>query len=404
MLIFEAIFFLLLSYIVITSLYLGILTIAACFFKKEADLDAPPLKIAVVVPAHNEELQIKETIKNILKSSYPKEYFKAFVIADNCEDNTADIAKTSGANVFERTDNNNRGKGQALDWFFQRHKKVYEGFDAIAIVDADTELDSNFLTEISASLSCPDVRAVQGFYGVANPEDNWRTALSTVALNVFHHLRPAGRNRLGASAGLKGNGMAFKMSLIKKHGWPAHSIVEDLEFSLMLLDDGIIVHYNPGAIVYGEMAVGQKESESQRRRWEGGRFQIFKKYSPQLIRGVFLKQRLYYLDAFMDIFTAPLSLLVLGQMGLLSVSIIFYPHITFFICLSIAVTIFYIISGQILRKAPLKIWIYFFAAPLFIVSKIPAYFSRGKDKNLWERTKRKAEIERESTSGGGRDA
>ena len=138
------------------------------------------------------------------------------------------------------------------------------------IVDADTLVCKAFLSELSASLSHPDVSAVQGFYGVANPRDSWRTALSAAALAVFHHIRPAGRNVIGGTAGFKGNGLALRTQLIVQYGWPAFSIVEDIEFSLLLLLDDILVHYNPAAVVYGEMATTGSQASSQRMRWEGG--------------------------------------------------------------------------------------------------------------------------------------
>jgi 1,2-diacylglycerol 3-beta-glucosyltransferase len=109
-------------------------------------------------------------------------------------------------------------------------------------------------------------------------------AFMAAALLAFHHVRPAGRNRLGGSAGLKGNGMAFRTAILGKYGWPAHSVVEDLEFGALLLLDGILVHFNPDAIVRAEMAATRKQAESQRKRWEGGRLEILGRLAPSLLR------------------------------------------------------------------------------------------------------------------------
>ena len=396
MIIFDIIFSLVFLYVTGTTLYLVILTVAAYLFKKKAGDSEPGLKVAVVIPAHNEALQIEATIRSILDSRYPGDRYDIFVIADNCEDNTAELAERAGAKAIERTDPVNRGKGQALDWFFRTQEKRYGDFDAVAIIDADTFPDPGFLSEISASLSQPGVAVVQGFYGVSNPKDNWRTALSAAALNVFHHVRPAGRNRINGSAGLKGNGMAFRTGILKKYGWPAYSIVEDIEFSMLLLKDDILVYYNPDAIVYGEMATERKQAETQRKRWEGGRFQIFKKYAPSLLGLWLSRRRIRYLDAFMELVTPPLSLLVMGQVLVLALSAFFYPVLTGFGWVFFPAIVFYVFSGQILKKAPLYVWGCLLAAPLFILWKVPVYLKiiKKQDKDTWERTKRQAEMKR----------
>ncbi len=390
----DIIFSLASLYIVSTTLYLVVLTIAAYLFNKKANPSAPPLKVAIIIPAHNEELQIGATIQGIRNSHYPDDRYMIFVIADNCEDETAALAKTTGTRVFERTDPVNRGKGQALDWFLKKHETEYKSFDAIAIIDADTFLDPNFLLEVSASLSHPEIKVVQGYYGVSNPRDNWRTAISSAALNVFHHLRLAGRDKIGGTVGLKGNGMAFRTEILQKYGWPAYSIVEDIEFSVCLLLNNILVHYNPDAIVYGEMATQAKQAETQRKRWEGGRFQAFRRFGPSLLKGYLKKREVQYLDGFMELFTPPLSILVMGQGLLFLLAIFLYPVMTALLLFCFIGITFYVFSGLFLRKAPLYVWCCLLAAPFFVLWKIPIYLKivgcRNRDK--WERTQRKAEL------------
>lgn len=390
----HSIFFASSFYITVVTIYLAILTVTAYFFKKKTKPLAMRRKIAIIIPAHNEELQVEAAISSIRNSNYSKYLYSVFVIADNCEDSTALIARKAGAKVFERTDVDNRGKGQALDWFFKNYKKEYFKFDAVAIVDADTFLHPDFLSEISSSLSHPEVKVVQGYYGVSNPGENWRTALLSAALNIFHHLRPAGRNKIGGTAGLKGNGMAFRSEILKKYGWPAHSIVEDIEFSINLLMDDILVHYNPDAIVYGEMAIERSQAETQRKRWEGGRFQLFKKYAFPLFKMFLTRQKVRYLDGFMELFTPPLSALLLGQLILLILAIFFYPATWHIFALYLFGTVIYVFSGLLLMKASFKIYLYMITAPFFIIWKVPIYFKLvlSRTPNVWERTQRKAEF------------
>ena len=383
-------------YVIITTVYLVALTVAAYLFRKKRPGWTAPLRLVVVIPAHNEALQIQQTLAHVQASRYPKENYTAVVIADNCEDETASLARSAGATVVERDDPHHRGKGQALDWFFKNHAEIHGGFDGVVILDADTVMHPDFLPETAQSLSIADVLVMQGFYGVSNPEDNWRTALSSAALNVFHHVRPAGRNRLGGTAGLRGNGMAFRTEVIRKYGWPAYSIVEDIEFSMVLLQEGIRVHYNPDAVVYGEMATEKKQAETQRKRWEGGRFEVFKTYGPPLLRSwLHDKRQAAFLDGFLELFTPPLSLLVLGQLLFLIMSLLVYDKLLILSVCCVLGTVFYVFSGQILRRAPLYVWKCLLKAPFLILWKIPIYLKiiRKGDADTWERTRRKSELE-----------
>lgn len=379
------------------SLYLVLLTAASFFFKKKADPKAAPLTLAIVIPAHNEALSIGNTIEAITRSRYPANSYRVIVIADNCQDDTATVAEQAGAQVLVRSDAARRGKGQALDWFLRERRDAYASCAGITIIDADTQVDGNFLQEVSASLSHPDVRVMQGYYGVSNATESWRTALMSAALAVFHHVRPAGRNSLGGSAGLKGNGMAFRTAVLEKYGWPAHSVVEDLEFGAQMLLDGICVQYNPDAVIGAEMAATRKQAETQRRRWEGGRFEIFGKYATALLGKFFTQRRFCFFDGFMDLLIPPLSLQVLALAALLIVSCWLAPFMYLPLALALAAVVVYVASGLALRKAPLAVWLYLIAAPFFILWKIPLYLKilTGGTDSEWIRTKRKAEMQQE---------
>ena len=385
-------------FFVAISSYLVVLTVAAYCFKKSVGSQDKPQKLAVVIPAHNEALQIATTMAAIRRSSHPESTYAVMVIADNCEDETAAEARAAGAEVFERSDPLHRGKGQALDWFLRNHAETVSPYDGVVIVDADTLIDSEFLKEISASLSHPEVQVVQGYYGVSNAMEGWRTALMEAAFCVFHHVRPAGRNRLGGSAGLKGNGMAFRTETLNKYGWPAYSVVEDLEFGALLLLDGILVHYNPDAVVRAEMAATRTQAESQRKRWEGGRLKVFGKYAPLLLQAWIAKRQFRYFDGFMDLLIPPLSALVLGLGVWFIAALMASSMMAPLLGLALAGVAFYVFSGLVLKQAPLAIWLFLAAAPFLILWKVPLYLRmlKGKGGNEWIRTQRKSEL-REKT-------
>lgn len=384
---------LILSLLAVSISWLLLLTIGSWLYKPQRDPSAPLLKLGVIIPAHNEELGIQTTIEAIRECDYPQELLTIMVIADNCSDRTADIARQSGVIVVERTNPEQIGKGQALDWFLTTKKDLYQNLEAVSFVDADVTPDTNMFKELSAALSSPSTKAVQGFNGVANPLDNWRTALNTAAFNVFNHLRMAGNNKLFGTSMLKGLGMAFTTDVLLKHGWPAHSVVEDVEFSLVLLDDNITIQYNPYAVITSEMATSRKQADSQRLRWEGGRFRLATKIVPQLIAKL-LNRHFQYLHFIMDLVIPPLAILVVLLICAFFLALTLFPQsLPLVIGLMVSI-IFYIASGQLQRKAGIRLWLYLFTSPAFILWKLFVYIKMIflQKKLAWTRTTRKTEM------------
>src|SRR5262249_16699698 len=149
--------------------------------------------------------------------------------------------------------------------------------------------------------------AVQADYAVQNPNDSWRTRLMTIALGMFHILRSRGREALGVSCGLRGNGMCFSAALLRQVPHQAFSIVEDLEYGVRLGQAGHRVAYAHEAHVYGEMVSGEKASRSQRRRWEGGRRQIAQQVGWPLLREAVGRRSGLLMDLALDVLVPPLS-------------------------------------------------------------------------------------------------
>ncbi|MGL1933073.1 MAG: glycosyltransferase family 2 protein [Desulfotalea sp.] len=383
-------------YLVISVSWLALLTVASWFFKTKKNKGSSLLRLGVIIPAHNEEDGIASTIASIKQCNYDQNLLRIIVLADNCTDNTASIARAAGVLCIERTDLKQRGKGQALDWFLKTHKAEYQDLAGLSFVDADVICHPDLFFELSESLSHPDVQVVQGFNGVANPLVNWRTALVTAAFNVFNHLRMAANNKLFGTGMLKGLGMAFETSVLSKYGWPAHSVVEDVEFSMLLLNDNINIHYNPKAIITSEMATTKQQADIQRSRWEGGRFRLAAKMLPELgIR--IIKGEFHLLHAFMDLFVFPLALLMIFLLLWIGLSWWLAP-LTLPVLLGLfAIIIFYVASGQLQRRMGIKLWLYLGAAPLFILWKVLVYAKMLLHKNKnggWQRTKRNSELDK----------
>ncbi len=312
---FHALLFLPAMYFLVVCLYLLAVTVAAHWPKRRRVVGAVLPSLGVIIPAHDEEGQIRATVAAVLAQDYPRECFDAYVLADNCADETAVVARESGAAVFERLDPANRGKGQALDWCLSNHPELLWRHDAIVIIDADAIMDERFLQEMAGVLEDEKVSAVQAKNVVANPQVNWRTALTYAGFALINCVRSAGRVRLGGDAGLKGNGMVLRSDLLALYGWPAHSVVEDVEFGVRLLLNGHHISYCDTARVSSDMPAGRKEAESQRNRWEAGKVSVVARHAPLLLRAFLRTGQWRYLDACLDLSVPPLSMAprLLGQ-------------------------------------------------------------------------------------------
>jgi len=268
----------------------------------------PALRFDVVVPAHDEETGIAATVRSLLAVDYPRELFRVLVVADNCSDATAAKAAEAGAQVLVRQNKELRGKGYALAHGFER--SLQDNADAVVVVDADTVVSANLLSAFSARLAA-GAWAAQAHYGVRNPVASWRTRLLAVALGMFHQVRSLGRERLGVSCGLRGNGMCFSRSLLVAVPHDAFSLVEDVEYGLRIGEAGHRVFYAGEAHVLGDMVAGESASRSQRQRWEQGRLMLMRQHGVRLLKAGLAKADPLLLDLALDILVPPLSVVAL---------------------------------------------------------------------------------------------
>lgn len=342
------------------AVYLGVLALASWRYRPRQH-SSGQLTWGVIVPAHDEEQVIAETVQHVRHTAYPGQKIRVMVIADNCSDRTSAVAKMAGAEVFERSDIHRRGKGHALDWFLTQHVAAYCELDALCIVDADSAMDPQFFNEMNCALSDPQVQVVQGSNRVSNPLENWRTALVHAAFCVFNHLRMAGTQKLFRTSTLKGNGMAFRTVILADLKWPAYSCIEDLEYTMVLADRAIRVSYQSTAVISSAMIASARQAGVQRRRWEAGRLLFsYRNLGRAIRRG--------HWALVCDLLTPPLSLyaLLVCLGSLLSVAspglLATYMGIWLGLC-------FVVVSAQIQCRSPLKVWLYLMASPVFIAWK-----------------------------------
>ena len=294
--------------------YLCVLLASACRSRPVRPVSAAGRapRLVVLVPAHNEELVLAQTLRSLDGQQFPPECRETVVVADNCTDRTADIARAAGATVWERTNKDERGKGYALDWAVSRLLARAEPPDAVLVIDADTWAAPNFLLQMADALHAaggPDKWvALQGRYGVLNGGEGWRAALMSGAFDLVNHVRPLGRDRLGLSVGLKGNGMLFSRALLQTARWRGDSVTEDLDYALLLAQEhGVRVGYVPEALVRAQMPTTAAQAGSQRSRWEGGRYQLMREKGLPLLREGLRRRSLLLTDCGLDLLCPPLA-------------------------------------------------------------------------------------------------
>ncbi|MDP4302819.1 glycosyltransferase family 2 protein [Leptothrix discophora] len=272
------------------------------------------LRLDIVVPAHDEAALIGRTVASLLAVSWPAARRRVCVVADNCSDDTAARARAAGAVVWTRDDPGLRGKGHALAHGFEASRR--DGWaDAVVVVDADSIVSANLLQACADRIE-HGAQVVQVHHGVLNVQDSWRTRLMAIALEAFHRVRSRGRERLGLSCGLRGNGWSATHALLQRVPYRAWSLAEDIEFGLDLGLAGVRVHHADEASVDSQMVNGAAAAVSQRRRWEDGRWQLRRDRLGELGRAALgpgrpVAVRWICLDLAMDLVVPPLATLVL---------------------------------------------------------------------------------------------
>jgi glycosyltransferase involved in cell wall biosynthesis len=393
------------------SYMLLILAAAAWPPRKKASSPAGDQKdgprFVVLIPAHDEEPVLAATLLSLQAQTYSADRYEVVVVADNCTDATAAIARDHGGTVFERTDREKRGKGYALEWAMERLLAREQTADAFLIVDADTWVAPDFLMEAAGRLAggadAAGRCALQGRYGVLNGDGGWRAALMAAAFELFNHIKPLGRDRLGLSVSLRGNGMVFSRALMEQARWRGDSVTEDIDFGLDLAQyHGVRVGYLPAARVLAQMPVTAEQARSQRERWEGGRYRLIRERAiPLLIESV-RRRRPALCDAALNLLLLPLveiGILWLLWSGLIAAGIHWrllpIPAAwAALAALSGLGLLAYVLGGLRLAGAPREAYSALLRAPFYAAWKMLLYlrqFGRGRaatPEQEWVRTPR----------------
>ncbi len=295
--------------------YLLTLTLAAMLPARSRASRAPAretVRIALVVPAHDEASDIGATLANLRDATAGTRRCDIVVIADNCGDDTAAIAAAAGATVLERHDPARRGKGHALEYAFARLPQ----YDWFLVIDADSRFDAASLQAMRDAMA-RGADALQCRYLGADAPGCGRAhaALAQVAWFGWNLVRPRGRARLGLSCGLLGNGFALSRATLERVPYASASIVEDADYHARLVRAGVRVDWVDAATVRAPAAPTRQAAAVQRARWTGGRLALLRTQWRPCLRAV-VAGRWRLADPLCDLLLPPITWFALAAAAL----------------------------------------------------------------------------------------
>jgi cellulose synthase/poly-beta-1,6-N-acetylglucosamine synthase-like glycosyltransferase len=382
------------------SLYYLVLSFFGIIRFKDKKKFEPRKSFALLVAAHNEEAVIKDIIHSLERMDYPRELYDIFVIADNCTDKTAIIARNSGALVYERTNKEKRGKGYALEWMFDKIFKMEKHYDSVVVFDADNLVSKDFLKEMNNKL-CKGFKVVQGYLDSKNPSDTWITGSYSIAFWTSNRMFQLARNNVGLSNQLGGTGFCIETETLKELGWGATCLTEDLEFTCKLVLNGYKVGWAHDAVIYDEKPLTLAQSWWQRKRWMQGFADVASRYFWRLMKRAITKLDIVAFDCAVYSIQ-PIIIIISGiamVLGALQNTVKIFDFLSDFSLnigliqwgAMIVVLMQFIYTPIILileKKLNLRIFWYYLIYPIYAITWMPISIQGilDKDKKEWSHT------------------
>ena len=364
-------------------------------------------RFAVIIAARNESAVIANLIHSIKVQNYPQELIDVFVVADNCTDNTAQVAAAEGATVFERFNTEQVGKGYALDHAFQIIHKDYadRGYEAYFVFDADNVLDVNYFREMNKTFD-NGAKASTSYRNSKNYDSNRISAGYAVWFLREAKFLSQARLNLHTSCAISGTGFFNAADVIDEAGgWKWHLLTEDIEFSACSILKGIRIAYCPTAILYDEQPTTFRDSWNQRERWAKGFYQVFWHYGAGLVKGIFTNAKGYRFACYDMLMTiAPGMLLtiiailfnsiilVLGATGVMSTGTMVASSVSSIVFCLANYMMFMFVLGAIttfvewdsIHSTTGKKIRYMFTFPLFMITYVPIALVALFHKTQWK--------------------
>jgi 1,2-diacylglycerol 3-beta-glucosyltransferase len=357
-------------------------------------------RFLILIPAHNESLDVQPTIRSAFAQCYPADLFELVVIADNCTDDTADAAAAQGAVVWERQEESRRGKGHALAWALERAQAL--AFDLVVVVDADSQMEEHFLSHLNDAYQASCARgqqaiAYQGRYEFEPSENgaDWIQHFTIASKSAENSYTYAPRSACGLINLLQGNGFAVSRQALERVPFRAFSIVEDAEYAIQLAAAGVRVQFVNEALVRSRSTRSVQDAAPQRLRWASGTIQLIGRGLPRLLRLSLARRDWKLAEA--GVMLLLTSRLIVGYLALFSIGLLLLvPH-------TLAWTIALLSTAAACCLQALYLWMVVRAPacepmPLTALLRLPAYLGLlgisqagallGLRRDRWNRTVR----------------
>lgn len=268
--------------------------------------DCPRPTLAVLVPAHNEELGIAATVDAVRRQL--AECDRLIVIADNCSDGTAANAQAAGAAVVVRTNAELRGKGHALQFGIESLRSNPP--QVVICIDADCIPGMDCLDQIArfAWKSSAPVQAANISYAPAG--SNAHSAISEFAVLVKNYVRPRGLQRLGLPCLVTGTGTAYPWQAIESARWPDGHIAEDMQYGIELAQLGRFTKPCVEVQVRSALPTAKDASVTQRTRWEHGHISVMRSAIPALVSSFARRRHPFAITLALEVGVPPLSMFI----------------------------------------------------------------------------------------------
>ncbi len=342
----------------------------------------PAFRLAIIVPAHNEELLVARSVASFRAAA--GDLARVLVVAHNCVDSTAARAEAAGAEVLVYNDPEAKGKGFALRYGF--NYALEEGADAVMVLDADSIVTPNTVALVLGAFAA-GARVVQCRYEMESTTERSSTRLAALAFRGFNVIRPRGREKLGFSCGILGNGFAILRPVLEAIPYDAFSVVEDLEYHLHLVMAGERVRYLDAAVISADFPESKAGESVQRSRWEGGRLLTARTWALPLM-GKILSGKVRLLEPLCDLTGLPLAF---GVFAILMTACVPLAWTRWYAAAALAVVLLHVLTAAWAGPDFLKTLQLLVLSPLYILRKlwmIPGVLRGSSAKAAWIRTER----------------
>lgn len=368
------------------------------FPRKQHSKDPQLHDFAILICARNEAMVIADLIDSLHKQTYPQDRIHIFVMADNCTDNTAELAEAAGAVVYSRTDTVNIGKGYATEALLNHLNEDYPaGFDGYFVFDADNLLAPDFIEQMNRTFSDGN-DIITSYRNSKNYGDNWISAgYALWFLRESKYLNFA-RYLLNTSCSVSGTGFFFSRRVVEEiGGWPFHMLTEDIEFSVNRITSGRKIAFCRDAVLYDEQPVSFSQSWRQRMRWSQGYLQVFKGYGGALIKGMFkgsfscFDMSMVIMPAYLLSVASVVCNICIGIWGgivgadiKIALSSVLRLFASVYVELFIIGSITTVTEWKLIRTSSIRIVFFAFTFPLFMMTYIPISVAALFSKPQWE--------------------